>query len=55
MLADPLTSKIPAIAEGRVVFLENGPLGASANPSPLSIPWGIDDYFAALNTAFEAE
>ena len=55
MQADPLTSKIPAIAEGRVVFLENGPLGASANPSPLSIPWGIDDYFAALNTAFEAE
>ncbi|HJG63623.1 MAG TPA: iron-siderophore ABC transporter substrate-binding protein [Corynebacterium stationis] len=55
MQADPLTSKIPAIAEGRVVFLENGPLGASANPSPLSIPWGIDDYFAALNTPFEAE
>ena len=55
MQADPLMSKIPAIAEGRVVFLENGPLGAAANPSPLSIPWGIDDYFAALNTAFEAE
>lgn len=55
MQADPLMSKIPAIAEGRVVFLEAGPLGAAANPSPLSIPWGIDDYFAELNTAFEAE
>ena len=55
MQADPLMSKIPAIAEGRVVFLEAGPLGAAANPSPLSIPWGIDEYFAELNTAFESE
>ena len=55
MQADPLLSKIPAIAEGNVVFLEEGPLGAAANPSPLSIPWGIDEYFAALNTAFDAE
>ena len=55
MQADPLMSKIPAIAEGRVVFLDNGPLGAAANPSPLSIPWGIDDYVAELSTAFESE
>lgn len=49
MQADPLLSQIPAIAEGRVVVLDNAdPLTASANPSPLSIPWGIDDYFAAL-------
>lgn len=47
--ADPLLSKIPAIAEGRVVILVNDtPLAASANPSPLSIPWGIDDYLALL-------
>ena len=47
--ADPLLSKIPAIAEGRVAVLQNStPLAASANPSPLSIPWGIDDYFAVL-------
>lgn len=47
--ADPLLSQIPAIAEGRVVVLQNStPLAASANPSPLSIRWGIDDYFAML-------
>ncbi len=47
--ADPLLSQIPAIAEGRVAVLPNStPLAASANPSPLSIGWGIDDYFALL-------
>ena len=47
--ADPLLSQIPAIAEGRIAILEEStPLAASANPSPLSIPWGIDEYFAVL-------
>jgi len=47
--ADPLLSQIPAIAEGRIAVLENStPLAASANPSPLSIGWGIDEYFALL-------
>ena len=47
--ADPLLSKIPAVAEGRIAVLENStPLAASANPSPLSIGWGIDEYFALL-------
>ncbi len=47
--ADPLLSKIPAIAEGRIAVLKNStPLAASANPSPLSIGWGIDEYFALL-------
>lgn len=47
--ADPLLSQIPAIAEGRIAVLENStPLAASANPSPLSIGWGINDYFALL-------
>ncbi|MBW8764325.1 MAG: ABC transporter substrate-binding protein [Microbacterium sp.] len=47
--ADPLLSKIPAIAEGRIATLgEATPLAASANPSPLSIGWGLDDYLAAL-------
>lgn len=46
---DPLLSKIPAIAQGNVAILQNStPLAASANPSPLSIGWGIDDYFALL-------
>lgn len=48
--ADPLLAQIPAIAAGRIAILENStPLAASANPSPLSIGWGIDDYFALLS------
>jgi iron complex transport system substrate-binding protein len=47
--ADPLLSKIPAIAEGRVAILPDAtPIAASANPSPLSIPWGLSDYLALL-------
>ena len=47
--ADPLLSQIPAIANGNIAVLENStPLAASANPSPLSIGWGIDAYFALL-------
>lgn len=51
---DPLKSKIPAIEKGNVVFLDDGPLGASANQSPLSIPWGIDRYFEKLNEGLNA-
>lgn len=47
--ADPLLSKIPAIAAGRIAILPDAtPLASSANPSPLSIPWGLDEYFSAL-------
>lgn len=49
--ADPLLSQIPAVAEGRIAILEDAtPLAASANPSPLSIGWGIGDYFAVLSS-----
>lgn len=51
--ADPLLSQIPAIAAGAVVLLPTGPLAASANPSPLSIGWGIDDYFALLSAPLQ--
>lgn len=52
--ADPLLSKIPAIRSGAVAVLEEStPLAASANPSPLSIGWGIDDYFGVLAAAAE--
>lgn len=39
MQADPLLSRIPAVASGAVVVLpsSNAPLAAAANPSPLSI------------------
>lgn len=54
--ADPLLSKIPAVADGRIAILEDAtPLAASANPSPLSIGWGIDDYFALLAAATEGQ
>ena len=52
--SDPLLSQIPAIANGRIAILENStPLAASANPSPLSIGWGIDEYFALLASALD--
>ncbi|GAB2451751.1 iron complex transport system substrate-binding protein [Conyzicola lurida] len=51
--ADPLLSQIPAIAAGNIVVFENGtPLAASANPSPLSIGWGVDEYFGLLAAPF---
>nr|WP_314841995.1 iron-siderophore ABC transporter substrate-binding protein [uncultured Microbacterium sp.] len=54
--ADPLLSKIPAIAEGRIVVLPSAtPIAASANPSPLSIPWGLDEYLGMLAAPLAAE
>lgn len=52
MQADPLLSQIPAIAEGRIAILpESTPIAAAANPSPLSIRWGIEQYFDLLAAA----
>ena len=54
--ADPLLSKIPAIAAGHIAVLGDAtPLAASANPSPLSIPWGIDEYFTVLEAPLVSE
>lgn len=50
--ADPLIGKIPAIARGSVALLtDDTPLAAGANPSPLSIDWGLGDYLALIDTA----
>lgn len=50
--SDPVLSQIPAIERGSIAVLEDAtPLAASANPSPLSIGWGIDDYFDLLAVA----
>jgi iron complex transport system substrate-binding protein len=55
MQADPLLAKIPAVNSGSIAILQNStPLAASANPSPLSIGWGIDQYFALLAAAVPA-
>ncbi|MET0577380.1 MAG: iron-siderophore ABC transporter substrate-binding protein [Ilumatobacteraceae bacterium] len=52
--ADPLLSKIPAVAADSIAILANStPLAASANPSPLSIGWGIEDYFALLASGLQ--
>lgn len=50
--ADPLYSRIPAVANGAVAILTDGtPLAASANPSPLSIPVMLSDYMALIDDA----
>ncbi|WP_372966945.1 iron-siderophore ABC transporter substrate-binding protein [Microbacterium sp.] len=56
MQADPLLSKIPAIAEGNIVILpDSTPIAASANPSPLSIQWGLSDYLGLLAAPLAAK
>ncbi|MEU1395172.1 iron-siderophore ABC transporter substrate-binding protein [Micromonospora zamorensis] len=50
--ADPLLSKIPAIKRGSVVMLSGAtPLGTAANPTPLAIPFVLNDYVAMLAKA----
>ena len=52
--SDPLLSKIPAVKRGAIAILEDStPLAASANPSPLSVGWGVDEYFDLLEAAAE--
>lgn len=46
-----LTKRMPAIAGGAVVVLRNDPLGTAAHPSPLSIPYLIEDYVTLLSEA----
>ena len=54
--ADPLLSKVPAIAEGHVAVLDRtAPLAAAANASPLSVSWGISDYFDLMSSALAAQ
>jgi iron complex transport system substrate-binding protein len=49
--ADPLLSKIPAVANRAMVLLPNTPLGTAANPTPLAISWVLEDYVALLAEA----
>lgn len=54
--ADPLLGKIPAIAAGQIAILPDAtPQANVANPSPLSIPWGIDEYFSILEAPLTGE
>ncbi len=50
--ADPLLSQMPAVANESVVFLDGtGPLGTASNPTPLAIPWVLEDYVTLLDDA----
>jgi iron complex transport system substrate-binding protein len=48
---NPLTSRMSAVENGAFVLLNNDPVGTAANPTPLSIPWVLDDYAALLAEA----
>lgn len=50
---NPLTARMPAVANDALVLLGRDPLGTAANPTPLSIPWVLEDYVALLAEAAE--
>lgn len=53
--ADPLLSQMPAVKNGAVVHLPgNSPLGTAANPTPLAIPYILEDYLVELERAANA-
>ena len=48
--ADPILGKVPAIAAGNVVVIEdNTPLAAAGNTNPLSIQYTIDEYLTLIS------
>lgn len=50
--ANPLFSKIPAVARGSVVVLPTAPIAAATSgPTVLSIPWVLNDYLALFEAA----
>lgn len=48
---NPLTGRMPAVRKGAVVLLGNDPVGTAANPTPLGIPWVLEDYVGRLSEA----
>ena len=52
---DPLLSQMPAVKNGAVVHLPgDSPLGTAANPTPLAIPYILEEYLAELDRAANA-
>ncbi|WP_420961546.1 iron-siderophore ABC transporter substrate-binding protein [Brucella sp. IR073] len=49
--ANPLTARMPAVANDSIVLLGADPLGTAANPTPLSISWVLEDYVDLLAKA----
>ncbi|ATG54284.1 ABC transporter substrate-binding protein [Brachybacterium ginsengisoli] len=53
--ADPLLSQMPAVKNRAVVHLPgDSPLGTAANPTPLAIPYILEDYLVELERAATA-
>ncbi|NUL49410.1 iron-siderophore ABC transporter substrate-binding protein [Cellulosimicrobium funkei] len=49
---DALLSQMPAVANGAIVSLDGtGPMGTAANPTPLAIPYVLEDYVDLLAEA----
>jgi iron complex transport system substrate-binding protein len=51
ILANVLLAKVPAVTNGSFVLLGRGPVGTAANPTPLAIPYVLDEYTAMLAEA----
>lgn len=49
--SNPLMSRMRAIANDSIVMMGSGPVATAANPTPLSIPWVLDDYVSMLADA----
>lgn len=49
--ADPLLSRMPAVANDAIVLLGFNPVGTASNPTPLSISWVLKDYVNLLAEA----
>ncbi|GAA1680400.1 ABC transporter substrate-binding protein [Citricoccus zhacaiensis] len=50
--ADPLLSQMPAVENGAIVALDGtGPLGTASNPTPLALPYVLEDYADLLAEA----
>lgn len=46
-----LTSRMPAISRQSIVLLRNDPMGTAAHPSPLAIPYVLENYLRLLAEA----
>ena len=49
--SNPLLARMRAIENGSVVMLGTGTVATAANPTPLSIPWVLEEYVGALADA----
>ncbi|OIQ26989.1 MAG: ABC transporter substrate-binding protein [Alphaproteobacteria bacterium MedPE-SWcel] len=49
--ANPLTARMPVIANNALVMMANDPMGTGANPTPLAIDWVLETYVARLAEA----